>query len=276
MPVIDIHLHITRVEEYREWFPNWIRGIHRHDIVAQLKNILASPESLLDFLDKQGVDYAVVLAEDNPMVTGVCPNERVAAFCRTSDRLIPFANINPFTTFDAVAELEACVSHQGFRGLKLYPTYQHFYPNDNRLFPLYGRAQDLGIPIMFHTGSSVFPNALLKYGDPLALDELAVFFPRLTIIQAHSGRGFWYDRAFFLSVLHENVYMDITGLPPKNLLKYFPDLEKNQDRVFFGSDWPGITSIKGNIAAIRDLPISDETKAKILGLNAARILGIAV
>lgn len=274
MPVIDVHLHITQVEEYKEWFLNWVRGLYGHDRVAHLQKVLASPESLLRFLDEQGVDYAVVLAENNPMVTGVCPNERVGTFCRASERLIPFASINPFITFNTLEELDRCVSDKGFRGLKLYPTYQHFYPNDNRLFPLYGRAQELGIPIMFHTGSSVFPNALLKYGDPLALDEVAVFFPHLIIIQAHSGRGFWYDRAFFLSVLHENVYMDITGLPPKNLLKYFPDLEKNQDRILFGSDWPGISSIKNNIAAIQSLPIREETKAKILGLNAARILGI--
>jgi predicted TIM-barrel fold metal-dependent hydrolase len=274
MPVIDFHLHITQIEEYRDWFPNWARERYGDDHVTRLQEVNESPESLLRFLDEQGVDYAVLLAENNPMVTGICPNERVAAFCQSSERLIPFANINPFTTFDAVEELDRCVNDQGFKGLKLYPTYQHFYPNDNRLFPLYGRAQDLGIPVMFHTGSSVFPNALLKYGDPLALDEVAVFFPHLVIIQAHSGRGFWYDRAFFLSVLHQNVYMDITGLPPKNLLKYFPDLEKNQDRILFGSDWPGVKSIKDNVAAIRSLSIREETKAKILGLNGAQILGI--
>jgi predicted TIM-barrel fold metal-dependent hydrolase len=262
------------MEEYNEWFSHWARTIRGPDTVDHLQKILASSESLLRFLDEQGVDYAVALAEYNPMVTGVCSNERVGEFCRASERLIPFANINPFMTPNAVEELNRCVNEFGCKGLKLYPTYQHFYPNDNRLFPLYGRAQELGIPIMFHTGSSVFPNALLKYGDPLALDEVAVFFPRLIIIQAHSGRGFWYDRAFFLSVLHENVYMDITGLPPKNLLKYFPDLEKNQDRILFGSDWPGIKSIQDNIAAIGNLPIGEETKAKILGLNAARILGI--
>jgi len=274
MSVIDVHLHITQVEEYNEWFLKWVSRLYGPERVAYLRKLLASPESLLGFLDSQGVDYAVVLAENNPMVTGVCPNERVGDFSRASERLIPFANINPFVTSNAVEELDRCVFDHGFRGLKLYPTYQHFYPNDNRLFPLYGRAQELRIPIMFHTGSSVFPNALMKYGDPLALDEVAVLFPRLIIIQAHSGRGFWYDRAFFLSFLHENVYMDITGLPPKNLLKYFPDLEKNQDKILFGSDWPGINSVKDNVAAIRSLPIGEEAKAKILGLNAARVLGI--
>ena len=274
MPVIDIHIHITQAEEYADWFLQWAREQHDHDIVPRLREVLASPESLLRFLDGEGVDYAVVLPENNPGVTGVCPNERVGAFAQTTGRLIPFASINPLTTPNAAEELDRFVSGYGFRGLKLYPTYHHFYPNDERLFPLYDRAQDLGMPVMFHTGSSVFPNALMKFGDPLALDDVAVFFPRLVIIQAHSGRGFWYDRAFFLSVLHENVYMDITGLPPRNLLKYFPDLEKNQDKVLFGSDWPVIASIKDNIGALRHLPIREKAKERILGLNAARLFGI--
>ncbi len=274
MLVIDFHLHVTTVDEYNEWFLDWMRKLHGEEGLTHLQTVLASPESLLQFMDEQGIDYVVALAETNTMITGVSLNDRVAEFCRGSERLVPFANINPYVTFNQVSELERCVSKLGVKGLKLYPTYQHFYPNDNRLFPIYERAQELGIPVMLHTGSSVFPGSLMKYGDPLFLDEIAVFFPRLKIIQSHAGRGFWYDRAFFLAGLHENVYMDITGLPPQNLLKYFPDLERNADKIIFGSDWPGIIDIKRNVAAILELPISKSTKAKILGKNAAILLEI--
>jgi len=81
---------------------------------------------------------------------------------------------------------------------------------------------------------------------------------------SHGGRGFWYGRAFFLAGLHENVYMDIIGLSPQNLLKYFPDLERNADKIVFGSDWPGIIDIKKNVAAIPDLPLSKSTSALFL------------
>ena len=274
MLVIDFHLHVTRVDEYNDWFLDWMRRVHGERGLTHLRTVLASPEGLLQFMDEQGIDYVVALAEMNTMVTGVSLNDRVAEFCRGSERLVPFANINPYVTFNQVSELERCVTKLGVKGLKLYPTYQHFYPNDNKLFPIYERAQELSIPVMVHTGSSVFPGSLMKYGDPLFLDEVAVFFPRLKIIQSHAGRGFWYDRAFFLAGLHENVYMDITGLPPQNLLKYFPDLERNADKIIFGSDWPGIIDIKRNVAAILELPISKSTKAKILGKNAAILLEI--
>jgi predicted TIM-barrel fold metal-dependent hydrolase len=274
MLVIDFHVHVTTADEYNQWFLDWMGKLHGKQGLAHLRTVLASPDALLQFMDEQGIDYIIALAETNAMVTGVSTNDRVTEFCRGSERLIPFANINPYVTLDQVAELERCVTKLGMKGLKLYPTYQHFYPNDNKLFPIYERAQALNIPVMIHTGSSVFPGSLMKYGNPLLLDEIAVFFPKLKIIQSHAGRGFWYDRAFFLAGLHENVYMDVTGLPPQNLLKYFPDLERNADKIVFGSDWPGIIDIKKNVRAISDLPISEATKEKILGKNAAKLLGI--
>ncbi|MCK4932525.1 MAG: amidohydrolase family protein, partial [Candidatus Aminicenantes bacterium] len=75
-----------------------------------------------------------------------------------------------------------------------------------------------------------------------------------------------------LSKLHPNLYLEISGLPPKNLLKYFPDLDKNIDKVVYGSDWPGIQTISQNIEAIKQLPLSEESKEKILYRNALQIL----
>jgi predicted TIM-barrel fold metal-dependent hydrolase len=271
-PVIDFHFHLTTTEEYSEWFWGWLRDYGGEETEAHLRQVLGSPQAMLEYLDEQGVEYAVALAETNPLTTGISSNERVAEFCGATDRLIPFANINPYITADLVSELRHCVIDLGCQGLKLYPTYQYFYANAARLYPLYSEAQRLGIPIMVHTGSSVFRGARLKYGDPVYLDDVVVDFPELTVIMAHSGRGFWYDAAFLLAQLHRNVYMEITGLPPLKLPVYFPNLERNADKIIFGSDWPALTDIKGNLAAIRSLSLSEETKAKILGGNAARVL----
>ena len=231
-----------------------------------------TPKNLLGFMDVEGVDFAVVLAEIAPITTGIVDNEFVAEFCSESERLIPFASINPVTDHDPPKTLVKLVDGLGMRGLKLFPPYQHFYPNDKSLYKLYEKAEELAVPVNFHTGSSVFKNAKLKYGDPLYLDDVAVDFPDLTIIQAHGGRGFWYDVAYFLAKRHRNICIDISGLPPKNLLKYFPDLEKIADKIVFGSDWPGVASIRDNVEAVMKLPLRAETKRKILGENARRLL----
>jgi len=99
-------------------------------------------------------------------------------------------------------------------------------------------------------------------------------FPDLLLLMAHSGRGLWYEKAFFLSRLHPNLYLEISGLPPKNLLNYFPDMEKDIDKFVYGSDWPGIKTINSNIEAIKELPLAQESIRKILYENAAGILGL--
>jgi len=273
-PIIDFHFHVTTEGDYSEWLKGWLMEHGGEATLSHVRRVLSSPQAILEYLDEQGVDYAVALAETNPLITGTISNERVAELCRSSDRLIPFANINPYITADLAGELRHCVNDLGCRGLKLYPTYQHFYVNDARLYPLYDEAQRLGVPILVHTGSSNFRGARLKYGDPIHIDDVAVDFPELTTIMAHSGRGLWYDIAFLLAQLHRNVYMEITGLPPLKLPAYFPNLERNADKIIFGSDWPALTDIRGNVAAVRSLELSEESKAKILGGNAARVLGL--
>jgi len=232
------------------------------------------PAAFEDLLSAEGVDYACILAELSPITTGICTNEQVRDFCRGRSRLIPFCDINPNMFTDLGEELRRKVNCDGFRGVKLYPTYQHYYLNDPRMYPLYQSAQDLAVPVLIHTGSSVFKGSRLKYGDPLHLDDVATDFPSLNLVMAHSGRGFWYDRAFFLSQLHSNIYMEISGLPPSKLMTYFPELARNTDKVIFGSDWPGMPTIKRNMDAISQLPLPKEGIEKILGGTAARLLGL--
>lgn len=271
--VVDFHIHLARYESVRPSVIARMREAYG-DATAGLIEQYSSPDAFLRLMDSAGIDYAVVLAEISPITTGIASNERVRDFCRDRDRLIPFASINPYITADPARELRRLVEEEGFRGLKLYPVYNYFYPNDANIYPLYAVAEELGIPVMVHTGSSVFEGARLKYGDPLFLDDVAVDFPRLNVLMVHSGRGFWYDRAFFLARVHDRVFMEIAGLPPQRLLEYFPAFERNADKIVYGTDWPDIPHLAGNIERIRGLPLSAETKAKVLGLNAAKILGL--
>ena len=273
MPVIDFHTHIGRYEMYQSWVQDLYDKNLGVNARAQLDELL-TPRGYAAYLEACGVDYACCLAEENPKTTGMIPNEWVAEFCAGQPRMIPFCNINPFLHARPADTFAHCIKDLGMRGVKLMPGYQGYHANDRQMYPIYARAEEWQIPVLVHTGSSIFRGFRLRYANPLDLDDVAVDFPNLTIVMAHSGRGVWYDEAFFLARLHQNVFMEVAGLPPQKLLDYFPELERLADKVIFGSDFPGGPDIKKNLDAVRALPLRDETKEKILGGNAARILGV--
>jgi predicted TIM-barrel fold metal-dependent hydrolase len=102
---------------------------------------------------------------------------------------------------------------------------------------------------------------------------VAVDFPKLKIILAHGGRPLWMDTAFFLLRRHANVYLELSGIPPKRLLTYFPRLNEIAHKTMFGTDWPspGVADVKQNFEDFKALPISEEMRAKILSGTAASI-----
>ncbi len=271
--IIDFHVHTAYYKTTTKDYDDLLRRAWG-DRTEWMIQTYSSPEGFLGLMDEAGLDYAVILAELAPITTGIADNAYVAEFCARSPRLIPFASVNPYTSTHPAEELERLVRDLGFQGLKLYPTYQHYYPNDAHIYPLYAKAQELGIPVSLHIGSSIFAGARIKYGDPITMDDVAVDFPELVLLMCHSGRPFWYDKAFALARLHDNLYMEVAGLPPQRLLDYFPGLERLAHKVIYGSDWPGVPTIKENIEAIKGLDMGEDAKAKILGENAAKLLNI--
>ncbi len=272
--VVDFHCHMAYYEKVTEGYTRYIEqmaGMPYEGLVERY----GSPEAFVRLLDENGVDCAVILAETSPISAGIATNDQLIEFCSGSDRLIPFGTINPYLDHRPARVVRDLAERGAVRGLKLYPNYQHFYPNDSKLYPVYAVAEGLGLPIMFHTGSSVLPGSRMKYADPLLWDDVAVDFPDLVIIQCHGGRPFWHDRSFTLCRIHENVYIDVAGLPASRLLQYFPEMERLAEKFVFGSDWPGFPrTIRQNVESVRNLGISEESVRLILGGNAARILNL--
>ena len=79
--------------------------------------------------------------------------------------------------------------------------------------------------------------------------------------------------AFFLIRRHANVYLDISGIPPKTLLKYFPRLYEIAHKTLFGTDWPGpgVPDVEENLEEFKALPMSESMREQILGKTAASL-----
>lgn len=278
MPIIDIHVHIQPHEMLKPSAYELIKhGRRDFDDVLRYS---ASPKEFLKFLDREGVERAGLINYVSPDVIGLTAdvNDWVARYCSAEPRrLLAFGSVHPKFVPDAGAEVDR-LKRIGIRALKVHPAHQLFAPNEYRsglgpLRTMYEHAQGAGIPVMIHTGTSIFPGARNAYAEPILADDVGVDFPDLVVILAHGGRPFWMEQAFFLVRRHKNMYMDISGIPPQKLLEYFPRIEEIAAKVLFGTDWPspGVSSIRANFEKFRALPISAEAQQKILYDNAARL-----
>ncbi len=276
--VIDIHIHISRLDMLK---PAVREVIERDPNYPLMEKFSADPKAFLKFLDDVGIERAGLINYVSPDVIGFTPevNDWIVRYCSASpERLIAFGSVHPKYVADASAEVDR-LAKIGTRGLKVHPSHQVFSPNAYRdglgpLAAMYERAQAIGLPVMIHTGTSIFPGARNLYAQPILADDLGVDYPDLVVILAHGGRPLWMDEAFFLVRRHKNMYMDISGIPPQKLLEYFPRLAEIADKVLFGTDWPGpgIPDLRGNIEKFLALPLSEAAQRKILYDNAARLL----
>ena len=135
--------------------------------------------------------------------------------------------------------------------------------------------------MIFHTGHSGIGTGMpggggirLKYGNPMAIDDVAVDFPDLPIIMAHPSFP-WQDEAISVCLHKPQVYIDLSGWSPKyfspNLVQYANSLLKR--KVLFGSDYPWITPDRW-LADFAQIGIKDEVRPLILKENAAKLFGL--
>jgi predicted TIM-barrel fold metal-dependent hydrolase len=277
-PVFDAHIHIQPFHmlkpEVRATF--W----HNKDNRAELEGFAADPAKLLRQMDADGIERVGLINYISPDVMGFTGevNEWMLRYASAdASRLIPFGSVHPAFTQDASADTDRVIE-RGARALKIHPPHQLFRANaylDSmpRLAEVYRRAEAAGIPVTIHTGTSIFPGARSRFGDPMDVDDVAVDFPNLKILLAHGGRPLWMDAAFFVVRRHPNVFLEVSGIPPSRLLEYFPRLEEIARKTVWGTDWPspGVKSMRRNVEQFLMLPLSDGSKRAILYDNARAI-----
>jgi uncharacterized protein len=280
-PIIDIHIHIQPQHMYR---PEVLAVIKRgRKDYADVEKFCSDPTAFLKHLDSLDIERAGLINYVAPSIIGFPPevNDWSAKYCSADPkRLIAFGGVDPKTIPDAAAEVDR-LAKIGIRALKLHPPHQVLSPNAymtglDPLAKVYERAQVNGLPIMIHTGTSIFPGARNRHAQPLLVDDVSIDYPNLVVILAHGGRPLWMEEAFFLVRRHKNMYMDISGIPPLKLLEYFPRIEDIADKVLWGTDWPGpgVPGIRKVLDQFQSVMISDSARQKILYDNAARLFPV--
>jgi len=179
---------------------------------------------------------------------------------------------------EMVKEVESKVKELGARGMKMHPMGNSFDPCDKKLWPVYSKAQELGIPILFHTGGhSEYEN---KYGRPKEFEEVARSFPDLRVVLGHMGKGA-YPESVEMAKKYDNFFFDTStcfyeaGISGAEVARNVFEIirEIGTDRILFGTDWPWYDPLI-DINHIDKMELADEEKAGILGLNARRVYNL--
>jgi len=273
MKIINSHVHLIDLMGMVNKYPD-LKLSDGISVMGDLGRLLPllSEDEVIKQMDEAGIEKSVLFAVEAPMV--YCSNEMVASLCQKySERFIGFASVDPKQK-DAAEILEKAVTKLGLKGLKLHPPLQNFYPNDEVAFPVYAKAQELGIPVVFHIGTTPFgAMCRLDQANPILIDEVAVRFPDLKIVLTHLGT-LWQNEAFMVVEKNPNVYIDTAAYPYeiKEILNENMIKRIGENKIIFGTDYPmsftgEIHTMKTFVELIKSLEISDGLKEKIFSTN---------
>jgi len=327
MTVVDVHNHVYPPEyvEALQSGPSAYRVTFDDDGNPVLHspgdyNILVPGHRLMDAraadLNEAGVDRQLI-SFTAPGTLIEKPTRSVElsrmvndAFARIQrergDRFAALATL-PLNAPDAcVEELERAITQLGLKGAALFSNANGAPLSDERFWPLYERADDLGVVFFIHPTFPVGVEAMTDYmlmplvgfvSDTTLAAASLVFsgvverFPNVRWILAHLGGAIPYlaerlDRGYeAFERCRENV-----DKPPSEYLKekfYYDsvnfDVDALQfaigfagaDHVLAGSDYPHqIGSMHRMVASIGQLDVTSEEKAAILGGNAAGLFDL--
>jgi aminocarboxymuconate-semialdehyde decarboxylase len=231
------------------------------------------------------------------------------AFARVvSDKKGRFATLATLPMNDpaaSVAELRRCMEQLHFRGAMLFSNVNGTALYDARFTRLYEVANELEAVLYIHPTNPISVEAMTDFwlmplvgflfdttlaAAGLVFSGVIEKFPDIRWVLGHLGGAIPYlaerlDRGF--SAFKE--CRQHIGQPPSSYLKKFYydtvnfdphaiELAINfagPDHILAGSDYPHqIGSIEKMLKSIRDLRVTEEVKARILGVNAAHLLGL--
>ena len=174
---------------------------------------------------------------------------------------------------NAIEEIDRLKS-LGLYGVKFHSEYQHFFPDEERMFPIYEKIAQAGLIAVFHGGWDYFGDSEIRC-TPERMAKAVGKVTELKFVVAHlGGINVWDDVEKYLAGKFPNLWLDISviasfGIDEKQLLRIIRN--HGTDRILFGSDCPW-DNPANEINMIQRLPLSEEEKEKIFFRNAHALL----
>ena len=276
--IIDIHTHT---------FPEKIADI----AVKKLSNSGHIPyfsngtaAGLKASKQNAGIDYSVVLpVATNPLKLDSMNSVSIEQ--NGKEGLIYFGAMHPDAP-DWQEQLERLYQN-GIKGIKIHPVYQGVDIDDIRYLKILNKAAELGLIVLMHAGDDIgFPgeircspkmiaNALRQVGDiKIILAHMGGWKNWKEVAGNLANTSAMLDTAFALgkiTPLDDTFSEDFLNLlNESDFIKLVQTFGSH--RILFGTDSPW-TDQKQSLDLIKNLPLADDEKNKILGKNAFELLG---
>ena len=236
-------------------------------------------------------------------------NDRLAKVCAANPkRFAAFAALPTVDPKAAADELERAVTKLGFKGAMLHGMTNGEFLDLKKYWPIYERAEKLDVPIYFHPSlpnQTVTDIYLQDYAKDfplvvrpgwgytvetatqairLVLSGVFDTHPNLKVILGHFGETLPFllwriDAALkrpgqkpmsFRDIFCKNFYVTTSGFFSNPALLCCV-MEMGIDHILFAVDWPFVMNPPAT-NWMKDIPLSDEDKAKILSGNSKRLL----
>jgi predicted TIM-barrel fold metal-dependent hydrolase len=287
------NLHVQKVYESFEKLQKhvgWYGGILGLD---------GTPENYINIMERTGTDLSVfAMLGFKEELGGIELSsseflEKVIAEY-PKDKYLAYAGVDPrLPEKEKEEKIEYYIKKAGFIGIKINPNDWGTFPlNDPKTLSIYKKCEELGVPVHVHTGLD--PTGRISYGNPMLLEEIVLKYPNLKLILEHYGFPWKYE-AYSMCRKYDNVYLTLAwhfnDLVHHNKFLAWQELEEMRihadiDKIMYGSDFPASPNQKEVIDFLKFEKVpwllrmsgfpqwSYEMRAKILGLNAASLLGV--
>lgn len=287
----------------------------QHMLPMAMRKFASLDERLQD-MDAMGVDVQVLSPSptqyyywaDEDLATEIVrlQNEYVAELCaRQPERFVGLGTVALQHPALAIRQLEHLTGSLGLRGIQVSSSVEGRELADPAFDPVWAKAEELGALVFIHPlGTSLGERTRRHYlvntiGQPLettvALSEL-IFggvldrYPGLRIVAAHGGG---YLPSYFGRSQHAyKVRPEAGGIkhPPRDYLRriwfdtlvYEPEILRHLvevvgvSQLVVGTDYPFDMGSYQPHELLADAGLDESQRARILGLNAADLLGVAV
>ena len=249
--IVDVHTHAPR---FRATVPDHLgRLVETKWSPGQARPVVSTWDQYLAALEPvtRAICFNIAADPRNPggvdepyVVPAPDVNDETAAFVAAhAAKFIGFLSVHPADP-RAVEEMERATQDLGLRGVKLGANYQNFDPLGEGAFRVYRYAEEHGLPVLFHQGTSPVRFADLDYAHPRHIDRVATAFPNLTIVMAHIGHPWQVDCVAVIRK-HPRVWADISG----SVLRRWGHFQAMAaalewgvlDKLLFASDFPAST-----------------------------------